>query len=185
MDDKQIIDGLFNRSEEALAQMSMKYERLCYKLAGNILNNSQDCEECVNDAYMGVWNSIPPNRPDSLMAYLCRIVRNICLKKYRYNSADKRNSQMDVAIEELSGVLSSREDVEGQVEAAELTKIIDQFLAQLKQVDRVVFMRRYYFSDSYEDIARLTGISEKNVSVKLNRVRNKLREHLRSKGYVM
>ena len=92
---------------------------------------------------------------------------------------------MDVAIEELSGVLSSREDVEGQVEAAELTKIIDQFLAQLKQVDRVVFMRRYYFSDSYEDIARLTGISEKNVSVKLNRVRNKLREHLRSKGYVM
>ena len=185
MDDKQIIDLLFARSETALEQISSKYGRLCYKLAGNILGNAQDCEECVNDAYLGVWNSIPPNRPDSLMAYLCRIVRNICLKKYRYNSADKRNSQMDVAIEELSGVLSSREDVEGQVEAAELTKIIDQFLAQLKQVDRVVFMRRYYFSDSYEDIARLTGISEKNVSVKLNRVRNKLREHLRSKGYVM
>lgn len=185
MDDKQIIEGLFNRSEEALTQMSTKYERLCYKLAGNILNNAQDCEECVNDAYLGVWNSIPPNRPDSLMAYLCRIVRNICLKKYRYNTADKRNSQMDVAIEELDGILSSHENVEGQVEAAELTKLIDQFLSQLKQIDRVVFMRRYYFSDSYEDIARLTGISEKNVSVKLNRIRNRLRDHLKSSGYAV
>ena len=185
MEEKQIIEGLFNRSEEALAQMSTKYGRLCYKLAGNILNDAQDCEECVNDAFLGVWNSIPPNRPDSLMAYLCKIVRNICLKKYRYNTADKRNSQMDVAIEELDGVLSSREDVEKQVEAAELSGIIDSFLSQLKQVDRVVFMRRYYFSDSYEDIAQQTGLSEKNVSVKLTRVRNKLRDHLKARGFTV
>ena len=185
MEDQQIIEGLFNRSEEALAQMTAKYERLCYKLAGNILNDAQDCEECVNDAYLGVWNSIPPNRPDSLMAYLCRIVRNLCLKKYRYNTADKRNSQMDVAIEELEGVLSSREDVESQVEASELTETINGFLSQLKQIDRVVFMRRYYFSDSYEEIARRTGISEKNVSVKLNRVRNKMRDFLKARGYVI
>lgn len=183
MEDRQIIEGLFNRSEEALAQMSAKYERLCYKLAGNILKDAQDCEECVNDAYLGVWNSIPPNRPESLMAYLCRIVRNICLKKYRYNTADKRNSQMDVAIEELEGVLSSREDVESQVEASELTEILNGFLSQLKETDRVVFMRRYYFSDSYEDIARQTGISEKNVSVKLTRVRNRMREYLKARGY--
>jgi len=185
IDDKQIIEGLFQRSEDALAQMSLKYEKLCYKLAGNILNDRQACEECVNDAYLGVWNSIPPNRPDSLMAYLCRIVRNVCLKKYRYNTADKRNSQMDVAMEELDGVLSAKEDVEGQVEAAELTKAINGFLAQLKQTDRIVFMRRYYFSDSYEDIAQVAGISEKNVSVKLTRIRNKLRDYLKARGFTV
>ena len=183
MDDKQIIDGLFQRSEDALAHMSRKYEKLCYKLAGNILNDPQDCEECVNDAYLGVWNSIPPNRPDSLMAYLCRIVRNVCLKKYRYNTADKRNSQMDVAIDELSGILSAREDVEGQVEAARLTEAINAFLGKLKQTDRVVFMRRYFFSDSYEDIALMAGISEKNVSVKLTRIRNRLRDYLNARGF--
>lgn len=185
MDDKQIIDGLFQRSEDALNQMSLKYEKLCYKLAGNILNDRQDCEECVNDAYLGVWNSIPPNRPDSLMAYLCKIVRNVCLKKYRYNTADKRNSLMDVAMEELDGVLSAKEDVEEQVEAAELTDAINHFLGQLKQTDRIVFMRRYYFSDSYEDIAQLAGISEKNVSVKLTRIRNKLRDFLKTRGFIV
>ena len=185
MDDKQIIELLFKRSETALEQLSIKYGRLCYKLAGNILNNAEDCEECVNDAYLGVWNSIPPNRPDSLMAYLCRIVKNISLKKFRYNTADKRNSNMEVAIEELEGVLTASQDVEQQVEAKELTQIINKFLSQLKQTDRVVFMRRYYFSDSYEDIAELTGLSVKNVSVKLTRLRNKLREYLKSQGYIV
>lgn len=185
MDDKQIIDLLFERSETALEQISIKYGRLCYKLAGNILNNAEDCEECVNDAYLGVWNSIPPNRPDSLMAYICRIVRNISLKKFRYNTADKRNSNMEIAIDELEGTLSSSHDVEQQVEAKELTQLINRFLSQLKQTDRVVFMRRYYFSDSYEEIAERAGISEKNVSVKLTRLRNKLREFLTAQGYIV
>ena len=185
MDDKQIIDLLFARSETALEQISSKYGRLCYKLAGNILGNAQDCEECVNDAYLGVWNSIPPNRPDSLMAYLCRIVRNISLKKFRYNTAEKRNSTMEVAMEELEGTLAATQDVESQVEAGELSHAVNQFLGQLKQTDRVVFMRRYYFSDSYEEIAALTGNSEKNVSVKLTRLRSRLRDYLKSQGFII
>ena len=185
MDDKQIIDLLFDRSETALEQISIKYGRLCYKLAGNILGNEQDCEECVNDAYLGVWNSIPPNRPDSLMAYLCRIVKNISLKKFRYNTAEKRNSNMEIAMEELEGTLTSPQDVEQQVEAGELTQAINRFLSQLKQTDRVVFMRRYYFSDSYEDIAEKVGISEKNVSVRLTRLRNRLRDYLKSQVYIV
>ena len=185
MDDKQIIELLFSRSETALEQISVKYGRLCFKLARNILGNEEDCEECVNDAYLGVWNSIPPNRPDSLMAYLCRIVKNISLKKFRYNTAGKRNSNMEIAIEELEGTLTTAQDVEQQVEAGELTQAINHFLSQLKQTDRVVFMRRYYFSDSYEDIAEATGLSEKNVSVKLTRLRSKLREYLKSQGFIV
>ena len=185
MEDKQIIEELFNRKEEALSQLDSKYGRLCFSLARNILGNHEDCEECVNDAYLGVWNSIPPNRPESLMAYLCRIVRNLSLKKYRYNTAEKRNSQMDVAIEELSGILPSGEDVEGQVEAGELTKTLDSFLEQLKQLDRVVFMRRYYFSDPYDVIAADTGLTVKNVSVKLTRIRSRLKTYLAERGYAV
>lgn len=184
MEDTIIIEQLFQRSENALKELDVKYGRLCHKLAYNILNNQSDTEECVNDAYLGVWNSIPPNRPDSLMGYLCKIVRNVSLKRYQYNTAEKRNSRMDVALEELEGCLYSPNDVEKQIEADQLTRAIEQFMDQLKQTDRVIFMRRYYFSDSYADIAADTGLSEKNVSVRLTRVRNRLREYLSDKGFI-
>ena len=185
MEDNMIIEQLFARSESALSEIQNKYGRLCFKLAGNILNNHSDAEECVNDAYMGVWNSIPPERPDSLRAYLCAIVRRISLKKYRYNTAEKRNSNMTVAIDELEGCLSSSSDVESQIEGKELTGIIERFLDQLKTTDRVIFMRRYYFSDSYADIASATGLTEKNVSVRLTRIRSRLREFLKASGYIV
>lgn len=186
MEDSKIIEQFFARSEDAIRELDTKYGRLCHSLAYNILNNSSDSEECVNDAYLGVWNSIPPNRPDSLSAYVCGIVRNLSLKRYRYNTADKRNSKMDVALEELDGCLSSASsDVEKQVEAKELSQEIQGFLEQMKKIDRVIFMRRYYFSESYADIAEFTGITEKNVSVRLNRARNKLREYLTTRGYLM
>ena len=185
MEDSKIIEELFARSESVLSEIDQKYGRLCHKLANQILNNLSDAQECVNDAYLGVWNSIPPNRPQSFVGYLCRIVRNVSLKRYRYNTAEKRNSQMDVAIEELEGCLSSSDNVEKQIEMAELSQAIDRFLGQLKQSDRVIFLRRYYFSDSYEEIAELAGISEKNVSVRLSRIRNKLRESLKAQGYLI
>ena len=185
MEDSRIIEELFARSESVLGEIDRKYGRLCHKLSNNILNNYSDAQECVNDAYLGVWDSIPPNRPQSFVAYLCRIVRNISLKRYRYNTADKRNSQMDVAMEELEGCLSSSEDVEGQIETAELAGAIDRFLGQLKQTDRVLFMRRYYFSDSYGDIAALTGLTEKNVSVRLTRLRTRLKESLKDQGFLV
>ena len=184
MEDSKIIEQFFARSEDAIKELDQKYGRLCQNLAYNILNNHSDSEECVNDAYLGVWNSIPPNRPESLAAYLCGIVRNLSLKRYRYNNAEKRNSKMDVALEELEGCLHVADDVEKQVEAKELTQAIEGFLEQLKKIDRVIFLRRYYFSDSYADIAEQTGITEKNVSVRLNRTRNKLRQYLKDRSYL-
>ena len=185
MEDNMIIEQLFARSESALSELQSKYGRLCFKLAGNILNNSSDAEECVNDAYLGIWNSIPPERPDSLRAYLCTIVRRISLKKFRYNTAEKRSSNMTVAMEELEGCLMSSENVEDQIEGKELTGVIEKFLDQLKTTDRVIFMRRYYFSDPYADIAADTGITEKNVSVRLTRIRSRLREYLKDNGYII
>lgn len=184
MEDSKIIEQLFERSESVLTEIESKYGRLCMKLAYNILGNTSDSEECVNDAYLGVWNSIPPNRPDSLRAYLCGIVRNLSLKKYQYNTAAKRNSRMDVALEELEGCLNSSEDVEKQIIQKELAAEIERFMASLKQTDRVIFMRRYYFMDAYADIAADVGITEKNVSVRLTRIRTRLRDYLKQKAYI-
>ena len=185
MEDNMIVEQLFARSEGALSEIQNKYGRLCLKLAGNILNNSSDVEECVNDAYLGVWNSIPPERPESLRAYLCAIVRRISLKKYRYNTAEKRSSNMTVALDELDGCLASSSDVETQIESKELTGVIEKFLDRLKTTDRVIFMRRYYFSDPYAEIAADIGITEKNVSVRLTRIRSRLREYLKANGYIV
>ncbi|MCF0228644.1 MAG: sigma-70 family RNA polymerase sigma factor [Parasporobacterium sp.] len=182
MDDKNIIDLFFERSENAIKELEGKYGRLIMSLSRNILNNPSDAEECVNDTYLGVWNSIPPERPDSLTAYVCRIARNLSLKKYQYNTAAKRNSHMDTALEELENTLADSGNVEQEVIQAELAREIERFMDSLKQTDRVVFMRRYYFADSYEAIAEITGISAKNVSVKLARVRGRLKEYLKDRG---
>ena len=184
MEDSKIIEQLFDRTESVLSEVADKYGRLCHKVAYNILGNASDTEECVNDAYLGLWNSIPPNRPESLRAYLCRIVRNLSLKKYQYNTAAKRSSGIDVALEELEGCLNSSTDVEKQIEEQELSAEIEKFIAQLKPTDRVIFMRRYYFLDPYADIAQATGLTQKNVSVRLARIRKKLREHLVQEHYL-
>ena len=185
MEDKQIISLFFARDEKAIEELSKKYGRLVHQLANNILHNASDTEECVNDTYLGVWNSIPPNRPESLISYVCRIAKNLSIKRYHYNNAEKRNSNYDVALEELEGVLVSTKDVESEVEASQLTADLEHFLDSLKQQDRVVFLQRYYFSASYEDIAKQTGLSEKNVSVKLTRIRKNLRKYLTERDYLV
>jgi len=185
MDDSRIIGLFFDRSETAISQLTEKYGKLCKRIAVNILNNQEDAEECLNDALLGVWNSIPPNRPESLISYVCRIVRNQALKRYEYNTAAKRNSHFDAALEELEDCIASPEAVEHEVEGRQLEADIDEFLGSLKKEDRIIFMRRYYFSDPYADIAALTGFSEKNVSVRLVRIRARLRSFLNHKGYTI
>ena len=185
MEDKQIIDLFFDRDESAITHLTAKYGRLCSQLANNILRNPSDTEECVNDTWLGVWNSIPPNRPESLIGYVCKLARNIAIKRYHYNTAAKRNSVYDVALEELEGCLYSTKDVETEVESEQLSKTIESFLDTLKQVDRVIFLQRYYFSASYADIASQTGLTEKNVSVKLTRLRQKLRDYLKERDYTV
>ena len=182
LDDKSIIELFFDRSETALAELDRKYGKLCYKLSHNILNDRQDAEECVNDAYLGIWNAIPPAKPDPLRAYICKIVRNISLKLYDRKKAEKRNSTYDVAMQELEDCLSAPDTVEAEIETRELTLVIERFLDTLSEENCVIFLRRYWFSDSYAEIAERTGISEKSVSMRLVRIRKQLKQYLAERG---
>lgn len=178
MDDEKIIELFFNRSEQAIEEVDKKYGKTCHNISYNILHNKLDAEECVNDAYLGAWNAIPPARPNPLLTYLCKIVRNLSIKRYEFNTAIKRNSTYDVAMEELESCLSSPETVESEIALKELTHIIENFLDSLSTENRVIFLRRYWFSDTYSDIAARVGMTEKNVSVRLTRIRENLRNYL-------
>ena len=145
MEDSRIIDLFFERSEQAITELSKKYGAVCGRVASNILNDRLDTEECVNDAYLAVWNTIPPQRPASLSGYVCRIVRNLALKKYHFNTAQKRNSTYDVALDEIQNCFSSESLVEEETELKDLSKAIDSFLEALDKQSRILFVRRYFF----------------------------------------
>ena len=182
MKDEQIIDLLFQRSEDGIRALDTAYGRLCRTLAFNIHHDQEDTEECLNDAWLGVWNAIPPARPVSLCAYVCRIVRNLSLKRYRRNHAGKRSSIYTVAMEELEGSLASPERIEAQLEAAELIRSIEAFLDGISTENRVIFLQRYWFARSCAEIATLTGLREGTVTVRLTRLRQQLRTHLTERG---
>ena len=182
MQDSKIIDLFFERSEQAITELSLKYEKLCINIAVNILSNEEDSLECINDSYLGVWNTVPPKRPENLKYYLCRIVRNNALKRFHSNTAAKRNSHYDVALQELEGCLPDESSIEKELTSAEITRLIDSFLQGQSKENRVIFTRRYFFSDSIGDIANRVGMSESNISVRLNRMRKSLRNHLEKEG---
>ncbi len=178
MEDEKIIELFFNRSEQAIQELDMKYGKICHELSYNIVNDRQDAGECVNDAYLGMWNAIPPAMPNPLLAYLCKIVRNISLKTYYKKRAAKRNSLHEVAMREIESYLSDQNTAETEMEARELAHIIEGFLDTLATENRVIFMRRYWFADSYKDIAARVGLTEKSVSVRLTRIRHKMKQYL-------
>ena len=178
IDDEKIIDLFFERSEQGIRELDNKYGAVCHNLSYNIVNNRQDAEECVNDAYLGAWNAIPPVRPNPLLSYIVKIVRNISLKIYWRKEAAKRSGHYTIALEEIEGCIADQKTVEDEIEARELARIIEAFLDTLTVKERVIFMRRYWFSDSYKDIARLVGLSEKNISVRLTRIREKMKQYL-------
>ena len=178
IDDEKIIDLFFERSEQGIRELDNKYGAVCHNLSYNIVNNRQDAEECVNDAYLGAWNAIPPVRPNPLLSYIVKIVRNISLKIYWRKEAAKRNSTYTIAMEEIEACIADPNTVEAEIEARELARIIESFLDTLTVENRVIFMRRYWFSDSCKDIAEFVGLSEKNISVRLTRIRQKMKSYL-------
>ena len=182
LDDSKIIELFYERSEQAIIEISKKYGSICTKVANNILNNIRDTEECVNDAYLGAWNTIPPQKPNPLLSYVCRIVRNVAVNKYHANTAAKRNSIYDVALDELENCFPASNSVEDEFNANEAARIIDEFLETLDKENRIIFVRRYWHSDSIADIAKLFHASNHNISVRLSRTREKLRKHLIKKG---
>ena len=182
MDDSKIIELFFERSEQAIAELSKKYGKACNKVAVNILKNKLDAEECVNDAYLGAWNTIPPQNPKPLISYICRIVRNLSIKRYHQNTAQKRDSHYDVALDEIEGCIPTAYSAEDECNAQEITELLDSFLETLDKDNRIMFVRRYWFSDSISDIASAFGMSNHNVTVRLFRTREKLKQYLTEKG---
>ena len=178
MHDEKIIDLFFERSEQGIQELDIKYGKVCHKLSNNIVNNRQDAEECVNDAYLGAWNAIPPVRPNPLLSYIVKIVRNISLKIYWRKEAAKRSSHYTIALEEIEACIADQKNIEEEIEVRELACIIESFLDTLTIENRVIFMRRYWFPDSYKDIAEFVGLSEKNISVRLTRIREKMKQYL-------
>lgn len=179
VEDSKIIDLLFARKEQALIQLSGKYGAACERIARNILKNHRDAEECVNDTYLAIWNTIPPQSPNPLRAYIFRITRNISVAKYHKNTCVKRNSYYDVALQELENCLTASMTVEQEIEVTELSNLIDNFLETLDKESRIMFVRRYWYSDSISDIAERFQISNNNVSVRLSRIREKLKRYLK------
>lgn len=178
IDDEKIIEMFFGRSEQGIRELDIKYGKVCHNLSYNIVNNRQDAEECVNDAYLGAWNAIPPVRPNPLLSYIVKIVRNISLKIYWRKEAAKRSGHYKIALEEIEDYIADQKTVEDEIEARELARIIEEFLDTLTLENRVIFMRRYWFADSYKDIAKFMGLSEKNISVRLTRIREKMKQYL-------
>ncbi len=184
MDDSAIID-LFNmRSEQAITELSNKYGKVCNRIACNILHNKEDAEECVNDAYFVAWNNIPPHNPKPLITYICKIVRNCSLKKYRYNRAQKRNSLFDVVLDEVAECIPS-DDNYVHVEDDELTRHLQAFLSMQSRENRVIFIKRYWYAESIKTIAETIGMTENAVSVKIFRTRQKLKEYLEREGVTL
>ena len=182
MEDSKIIELFFERSEQAIIELSNKYGPICVKVADNILNSRRDAEECVNDAFLGVWDTVPPRRPDHLLSYVCKIVRNQALKRYHENTAQKRNSVYDIALEEIADCFPSASSAEQEAEAKEAEAAINRFLETLDRNSRILFVRRYWHSDSIEDLANLFHTSRHNISVRLSRTRKALKKYLIREG---
>ncbi len=182
MEDCRIIELFFERSEEAVTELSKKYEKQFRRIAMNILDNERDAEECVNDTLLAVWNAIPPEHPRSLPGFACRIARNIAAKRYQSIHATKRNNRFDVSFEELAETISCASTPNDGLDVKITADEIGIFLKKLKKSDRIMFVRRYFMLDSLSDIAFLFNVSEHYVSVRLSRTKAALKKHLLEKG---
>lgn len=177
MDDNRIIELFWLRSEQAISAADAKYGRMCRQLAMNLLRSEEDAQECVNDTYHGLWNSIPPERPEKLSSYVAKITRNLAMKRLTYRNAAKR-AVVTVSFEELNECICTGHSMEEILEEKELTQLLEQFLDTLDRDSRNMFLRRYWFFDSIREIARGFGVSEGKVKTRLFRIRQQLKQYL-------
>ena len=183
MTDKKITELFFARSEDAIRETDRKYGDYLRSLARSVLGSSQDSEECVNDAYLKLWDNIPPQKPDKLGAFAARIVRNIALNTAARLSALKRGGgAADTAFEEISECMPSRENVEQSADSRELARTIERFLSTLGREKQIIFLKRYWYFGSVSDIADEMGMSESKIKMTLLRTREKLRQELEKEG---
>lgn len=182
MEDTEIIALYRERTEAAIAETERKYGGYLFAIAWNVVKNKDDAEEIVNDTYQAAWNTIPPEKPTVLRHYLSRIARNLALKRLEYNLAGKRSCKGTTALEELEECIPGSENVEAALEAKELERFINGFLAALPENDVTLFLLRYYYAMSIREISGRCGLSERNVKYRLSKVRKELKEQLKKEG---
>ncbi len=186
MGDEEILELYWARSEEAIAATAERYGAYCRTIALHILGNSQDAEECVNDAYLGAWNAIPPGRPESLAAFLGKITRNAALNRRRREKAKKRGSgQVELALSELEDCVPAVVSVEQGVEDQLITAALESFLLIQVQPKRNIFIRRYWYLSPIRDIAKEYGMSQSKVKSMLFRMRKELKAYLEKEGILL
>jgi len=182
VEDRQIITLLWNRAERAIDALRAKFGKTLYRIAMNILCDHHDAEEAENDTYLALWNAIPPAQPEPLAPYVYKVGRNTALKHLRSRSAQKRQSRYDLSLEELSQILPAG-TLEDTIDARALGRAIDAFLDSLEQEERVLFVRRYWFGDDIPTLAKNFSLTPNNTSVKLHRIRSKLKDYLYKEGF--
>lgn len=183
MDDKQIVDLYWKRSESAISETAQKYGSYCHSVAYNVLSNNEDAEESVNDTYLVTWNNLPPCRPAILVSFLGKITRRLSIDRWRARSAHKRGGgQVVLALDELEECVSDRHSIEETYLRKETVQALNKFLSRLPETQRDIFVRRYFILDPIKDIALSFGFSESKVTAMLHRTREKLRAELSQEG---
>ena len=186
MKDSEIIELYFQRDERAISETQASYGKYCYSIAYHILHTNEDSDECVNDTYLRAWNSIPPNRPNHLSLFLGAITRNLSIDMWKRKNASKRgNGEMSVALDELAECMPDARIMEDSVETKELSRLINDFLHTLKEKDCNVFLRRYWYSEEYREIADRYQMNMNSVKTSLFRTRQRLKEFLEQEGVVI
>ena len=186
MQDQEIVALYYQRNEQAIVQTETKYGAYCTGIAQNILQNMQDSEECVNDTWLHTWNSIPPAKPENLKTYVGKITRNLSLNRLEYRYREKRGGgEVMLALDEIGEVAAPDADLVAQIEREEFSRILNAFLWSLSERDCCVFIRRYYYLESVENISKRYAINQVTVFKILSRARGKLRNALAKEGYTV
>jgi len=184
MDDTNIIALYWERNERAIAETDFKYSRYLFSIAYNIVHDKQDCEECLNDTYIGAWNAMPPSKPNVLKAFLTTITRRIAIKRYHSNTRQRRiPSEMTVSLSELEDFIAGDGDVDADFDADRLGHIISEFVHSLSDRRQFIFISRYYVSEPVNTIARDLHLSRSMVNKELASIRKTLKEKLVKEGY--
>ena len=181
MTDSQIIALFWERNEDAIRETDAAYGRKLYAVSDKILRSTQDAEESVSDTYMRAWETIPPQRPNYFFAYLAKICRNCSLSRLQWNSAAKRNAEVVSLTQEMENCIPDR-SYERKLEGEEIGRVLNEFLDSISLESRLIFMRRYWYTDSIAEIAARYSISEGKVKTQLHRTRNKLQLFLAKEG---